>query len=47
MVIPELNTATRMLVLADALAKRGYKDSQIEKLLGGNFLRVFREVVGS
>ena len=46
-VIPELNTPMRMLVLADALEKRGYTDSQIEKLLGGNFLRVFREVVGS
>ena len=46
-VIPELNTPMRMLVLADGLEKRGYTDSQIEKLLGGNFLRVFREVVGA
>ena len=46
-VIPELNTPMRMLVLADGLEKRGYTDSQIEKLLGGNFLRVLREVVGA
>ena len=46
-VIPELNTPRRMLVLADGLDKRGYTSAQIEKVLGGNFLRVFREVVGS
>ncbi|HBO91355.1 MAG TPA: hypothetical protein DD460_11455 [Acidobacteria bacterium] len=45
--IQELNTAFRMLVLADGLEKRGYTASQIEKILGGNFLRVFREIVGS
>jgi membrane dipeptidase len=45
--IQELNTPFRMLVLADGLEKRGYTASQIEKILGGNFLRVFRQVVGS
>ncbi len=28
-----------------ALLKRGYKDEDIKKILGGNFLRVFKEVV--
>ncbi len=46
-VIPELNTPRRMLVLADGLDTRGYTSAQIEKVLGGNFMRVFREVVGS
>ena len=45
--IQELNTPLRMLVLADGLEKRGFTASQIEKILGGNFLRVFREVVDS
>ena len=45
-VIPELNVPNRMLVLTDTLRKRGYSSSQIEKFLGGNFLRVFREVAG-
>ena len=45
--IQELNTPFRMLVLADGLEKRGFTASQIEKILGGNFLRVFREVVDS
>ena len=30
--------------LTDALIGRGYKDADILKILGGNFLRVFREV---
>jgi membrane dipeptidase len=29
-----------------ALMKRGYKEEDIKKIMGGNFLRVVREVVG-
>ncbi len=32
--------------LTRGLVARGYSDEQIGKILGGNFLRVFREVVG-
>ena len=32
--------------LTEELLDRGYKEREIEKILGGNFLRVFRKVVG-
>ena len=41
--IQELDGPNRMQVLTDALVRRGYKEAQIEKILGGNFVRVFRE----
>ena len=33
--------------LTAALMKRGYTEADIQKIMGGNFLRVIREVVGS
>lgn len=33
--------------LTDALQRRGWSDEQVLKLLGGNFLRLFRQVWGS
>jgi len=27
--------------------KRGYKETDIQKIMGGNFLRVVKEVVGN
>jgi membrane dipeptidase len=33
-------------LLCDALRKRRFKPSQIDKMAGGNFLRIFSEVVG-
>ncbi|MCI0693284.1 dipeptidase [candidate division KSB1 bacterium] len=44
--VRELNSAQRLLRLAEALAKRGYKDDAIEKIIGGNFVRLFHEVCG-
>jgi membrane dipeptidase len=44
--VPELNSPARLEHLADALARRGFGSSDIEKLIGGNFARVFREVCG-
>ncbi len=41
-----LNSPQRLLRLAEALAKRGYKGDAIEKIIGGNFVRLFREVCG-
>jgi membrane dipeptidase len=32
--------------LSRGLVSRGYKDEEIQGILGGNFLRIFREVVG-
>ena len=44
--VPDLNTPRRLQVLAEALARRGYKGDAVDKVLGGNFVRVFREVCG-
>lgn len=42
--IPDLNVANRFEVLGARLAARGHSDARIEKILGGNFARVMREV---
>jgi membrane dipeptidase len=42
----DLDGPERLHVLARALARRGYKSSQIEKVLGANFVRVFGSVCG-
>lgn len=44
--VPELSHPLRLLHLAQALKKRGYKARTIEKIIGGNYVRVFKEVVG-
>jgi membrane dipeptidase len=44
--IPELNGARRLLVLAEGLSRRGYPSADVEKIVGGNFYRLLREVVG-
>jgi membrane dipeptidase len=42
--IPDLNTSRKMELIADALLKRGHKPAAVEKILGGNFRRVFGEI---
>ncbi len=42
----DMDGPDRMEVLAAALTRRGYKDAAQEKILGGNFLRVFGEACG-
>ncbi len=44
--LTELNHPRRMRTIADALARRGRSSSDIEKIMGGNFLRLFRETIG-
>ena len=44
--VPELSHPKRLLHLAEALEARRYPARRIEKILGGNYARVFREVVG-
>ena len=44
--ISELNHPRRMETIWDGLKKRGYKSNEIEKIMGGNFLRVFKKVIG-
>lgn len=42
--VPEYNTPRRLHTLAKDLAKRGWPSRRIEKLIGGNFARVFTEI---
>ena len=42
----DMEGADRLLVLAEALDRRGYSDAAIEKVLGGNFVRVFGAACG-
>jgi membrane dipeptidase len=42
--IPDLNTERKLELITDALLKRGYKSSAVEKILGGNFKRAFTEI---
>lgn len=44
--ITELNHPRRMETIAAALAKRGHKAVAIDKLLGGNWYRLLRDVLG-
>jgi membrane dipeptidase len=41
-----LEDESKMPALTAALLKRGYSEPDIKKIMGGNFLRVMREVVG-
>ncbi len=41
-----LEDISKMPALAAALRKRGYSDADIRKIMGGNFLRVMRQVFG-
>ena len=41
--VPDLNTPRRFETIATLLSKRGRSDRVIEKVLGGNFLRLFAE----
>lgn len=41
-----LDNMGRMLEITEGLVTRGYSDSDVEKILGLNFLRVFKEVCG-
>ncbi|MFN0025324.1 MAG: dipeptidase [Parvularculaceae bacterium] len=46
-IIPEYNDPRRLERLAFDLSKRGHADRVIEKVLGGNFMRLFGEVWGA
>ncbi|MFC1555273.1 dipeptidase [candidate division KSB1 bacterium] len=44
--VSELNHARRMETIHSGLQKRGYSSGDIDKILGGNFYRVYKEVIG-
>jgi len=41
-----LEDVTNVLNITRGLVSRGYSDEEIEKIIGGNFLRVFRDLLG-
>lgn len=41
-----LEDVTHLPALSEALVRRGYAADQVRKVLGGNFMRVFRQVAG-
>lgn len=45
-IVAEYNAPRRMETLAQDLARRGWPQKRIEKILGGNFARLFTEVWG-
>lgn len=42
--VPDLNTPRRLQKLGELLSARGHGTDRVEKILGGNFARLFREV---
>jgi membrane dipeptidase len=46
LLVPEYNSPRRLERLADDLLRRGHPTSRVEKILGGNFARLFSEVWG-
>ena len=45
--VPGLETITGMALITDEMVKRGYKEQDIKKIVGLNWLRVYRQVWGS
>ncbi len=44
MFVPELNKPNRMELIAKKLLNRGHKETRVEKIVGGNFARLMKEV---
>ena len=44
--LSELNHPRRMETIRDGLQRRGYLSADADKILGGNFYRVYKEVIG-
>ena len=45
-VVPELNTIDRMQRIHEALERNHFGETQIEKIMGGNWTRVLKSVLG-
>ena len=44
--IEELDVPERLLITADMLSERGYSQVDIAKVMGGNLMRVYAEIIG-
>ncbi len=47
MFVPELNYPSRMELLANKLLDRGHKEARVEKIIGGNSVRLMKDVWGA
>jgi membrane dipeptidase len=47
MFVPELNTPRRMEQIADRLLGKGHSEARVEKIIGGNFARLMKDVWGA
>jgi membrane dipeptidase len=45
--VPDLNAPRRLELIADALLARGHTQGRVEKIIGGNFARLMRDVWGA
>lgn len=45
--VPDLNTPRRLELIADVLLVRGHAERRVEKIIGGNFVRLMRDVWGT
>ncbi|MBN1437420.1 MAG: membrane dipeptidase [Sedimentisphaerales bacterium] len=45
-VLPVVKRADRLPELTEAMLRRGFRPNEVKKVLGGNFLRVFKAVLG-
>lgn len=45
-VIPALNNVRRMFLIEDALRRARFTGAEVEKIMGGNWIRVLRDVLG-
>ena len=45
-VIPALNNVRRMFLIEDALRQARFTGTEVEKIMGGNWIRVLRDVLG-
>ena len=46
MFVPDLNTPRRLEQIADRLLARGHTEARVEKIVGGNWMRLLRDVWG-
>ena len=46
MFVPELNVPNRLELIADRLLAKGYPETRVEKIIGGNTFRLLKEVWG-
>jgi len=44
--IEEIDVPEKFYIIADRLSQRGFSDADLKKIMGDNFMRVYREILG-